>query len=297
VEKRGRRGLTLLRRGDENRPVQQNEHQMLPDAQQGAATILIVDDEPIQLRAMVAELNALGFETLIARDGADGLGKAERSRPDLILLDILMPGWDGYETCRRLKAAPATRGIPVIFLSALCDTAQKLRGFEAGCVDYITKPFDQREVLARVSAHLTQQRLFARMAEQVETFRQTREPVPGFEGADPGEADQAGLRLVYRAIDILLDEMADPPGLTELAHRVGTNHVRLGREFQTHLGMSTFEYLREQRLVRAQELLATTDRQIRQIADAIGFKRSGDFATAFRLRFGMTPREYRKRRR
>jgi len=89
--------------------------------------------------------------------------------------------------------------------------------------------------------------------------------------------------------------MADPPGLIELAHRVGTNQVRLGREFQTHLGMSTFEYLREQRLVRSQELLATTDRQVQQIADDIGFKRSGDFATAFRLRFGMTPREYRKR--
>jgi transcriptional regulator GlxA family with amidase domain len=102
------------------------------------------------------------------------------------------------------------------------------------------------------------------------------------------------LRLVYRAIDILLDEMADPPGLIELAHRVGTNQARLGREFQTHLGMSTFEYLREQRLVRAQELLATTGLQIQQIAGAVGFKRGGDFTTAFRLRFGMTPREYRK---
>jgi len=247
---------------------------MLPEKQQGAATILIIDDEPVQLRAIVAELTAVGFETLIARDGADGLRKAERGGPDLILLDILMPGWDGYETCRRLKATPATRAIPVIFLSALCDTTQKLKGFEAGCVDYISKPFDQREVLARVSAHLQQRRLFARMAEQAGPSRPAREPFPGFEGADQGEADQAGLRLVYRAIDILLDEMADPPGLIELAHRVGTNQVRLGREFQTHL---------------------TTDRQVQQIADDIGFKRSGDFATAFRLRFGMTPREYRKR--
>lgn len=101
--------------------------------------------------------------------------------------------------------------------------------------------------------------------------------------------------FAYRAIDILHDEMADPPSLSELAHRVGTNQARLGRAFQDHLGMSTFEYLREQRLVRAQELLATTDRQVQQIADAIGFRRAGDFATAFRLRFGLTPREYRKR--
>ena len=269
---------------------------MLPETQQSPATILIIDDEPVQLRAIVAELNGLGFETLIARDGADGLRKAERGGPDLILLDILMPGWDGYETCRRLKSSPATRAIPVIFLSALCETARKLEGFEAGCVDYISKPFDHREVLARVSAHLQQRHLFARMAERVQPSHQGRAILAGGNDAVAGEeANRAGLRLVYRAIDILLDEMADPPGLTELARRVGTNQARLGREFQTHLGMSTFEYLREQRLVHAQELLAGTDRQIQQIADAVGFKRAGDFATAFRLRFGMTPREYRKR--
>jgi transcriptional regulator GlxA family with amidase domain len=133
------------------------------------------------------------------------------------------------------------------------------------------------------------------MAEQVEPSSARPETPTGDDGADPGDPDQTGLRLVYRTIDILHDEMADPPGLTQLAHRVGTNQARLGRELRTHLGMSTFEYLRQQRLVRAQELLATTDRQIRQIADAIGFKRAGDFATAFRLRFGVTPREYRKR--
>jgi transcriptional regulator GlxA family with amidase domain len=132
------------------------------------------------------------------------------------------------------------------------------------------------------------------MAEQVEPQR----PGPARRGTPAAgrttDADQMGLRFLYRAIDILHEEMADPPGLTALAHRVGTNQTRLGREFQTHLGMSTFEYLREQRLVRAQELLATTDRRIQQIADAVGFKRAGDFATAFKLRFGMTPREYRR---
>jgi CheY-like chemotaxis protein/AraC-like DNA-binding protein len=262
---------------------------MLPIQQHNPATILIIDDEPVQLRAIVAELNALGFETLIARDGADGLRKAERGRPDL------MPGWDGYETCRRLKASSVTRAIPVIFLTALGETAQKLQGFAAGCVDYITKPFDHREVLARVSVHLQQRHLFARMAEQVEPPQQGRAIQGNREDGDRGDADQPGLRLVYRAIGILLDEMADPPGLIELAHRVGTNQARLGREFQTHLGMSTFEYLREQRLVRAQELLDATNQQIQQIAEAIGFKRAGDFATAFKHRFGVTPREYRQR--
>ncbi len=261
-----------------------------------SATILLVDDEPVQMRAMVAELTALGFETLIARDGVDGLRKAERGRPDLILLDIRMPGWDGYETCRRLKTSPATRAIPVIFLTALGETAEKLQGFQAGCVDYITKPFDQREVLARISAHLQQRHLFARLAEEIGPSGEGRATLPPGEDAVTGEtADRMGLRLVYRAIDILLDELADPPGLIELAHRAGTNQARLGRAFQTHLGMSTFEYLREQRLARAQELLVTTDRRIQQIAAAVGFQRAGDFATAFRRRFGLTPRAYRQR--
>lgn len=251
---------------------------------------------------MVTELNALGFETLIARDGVDGLLKAERGRPDLILLDILMPGLDGYETCRRLKAAPATHPIPVVFLSALCETEQKLKGFDAGCVDYITKPFDEREVLARVSAHLKQQRLFAHMADQLEPSHLEQTILGTGEETDAGKAttsdvaEQSGLRFVYRAIDILRNEMADPPGLIELAHRVGTNQTKLGRAFQDYLGMSPFEYLREQRLVRAQTLLTTTDCQIQQIAEAIGFKRPGDFATAFKQRFGITPREYRKPR-
>ncbi len=188
----------------------------------GPATILIIDDEPVQLRAMVAELNALGFETLIARDGADGLAKAERGRPDLILLDVLMPGWDGYETCRRLKASPTTHPIPVIFLSALSDTERKLQGFAAGCVDYITKPFDHREVLARVSAHLNQRHLFARLAERAAPFDPGHAAPAGSTDADPGEeAGDSPLRLVYRAIDILHDEMAAPPGLIDLAHRIG----------------------------------------------------------------------------
>lgn len=274
----------------------QNERQMLPETQPCEATILIVDDEPVALRAIVAELNGLGFETLIARDGADGLRKAEQGKPDLILLDIRMPGWDGYETCRRLKTSPATRDIPVIFLTALGETLDKLQGFEAGCVDYITKPFDPREVLARISAHLQQRRVFARLAEQVGLSVEGRATLAGPAGqTHAGDAEPQSLRLVYRAIDILLDEMTDPPGLIELAHRLCTNQTRLGRAFQTHLGMSPFEYLREQRLVRAQELLASTDQHIQQIAATVGFQRAGDFATAFRRRFGLTPREYRQR--
>ena len=118
------------------------------------ATVLIVDDTPANISVLLESLNQEGLEVLVARDGESALEQASYARPDLILLDVMMPGLDGFETCRRLKVEQATRDIPVIFMTALAETGDKVRGFEVGAVDYVTKPFQQREVLARVATHL-----------------------------------------------------------------------------------------------------------------------------------------------
>jgi len=123
-----------------------------------ASTIMLVDDTPTNLSVLIDYLSDFGFEILIAVDGEGALTAAEAGQPDLILLDIMMPGMDGYETCRRLKQDPATKDIPVIFISALSDSMDKVKGFSSGGVDYITKPFQQDEVLARITTHLTIQR-------------------------------------------------------------------------------------------------------------------------------------------
>lgn len=123
------------------------------------ATILAVDDNPTNLEALSDYLSEFGFTVLLKQDGAKALELTRRKIPDLILLDILMPGMDGFETCQRLKDNPDTRDIPIIFMSALTDTVDKVKGFELGAVDYITKPFQHEELLARVKAHLTIQRL------------------------------------------------------------------------------------------------------------------------------------------
>lgn len=120
-------------------------------------TILIVDDLPANLSVMVDHLETYGFQVLVAQDGEEALQRSEFASPDLILLDVTMPGMDGFEVCRRLKQIPATRQIPVIFMTALTDTASTVTGFEAGAVDYITKPFKIAEVLARVNTHLAAQ--------------------------------------------------------------------------------------------------------------------------------------------
>jgi two-component system, cell cycle sensor histidine kinase and response regulator CckA len=117
-------------------------------------TILIIDDEITNLGVLSNYLEEAGYQVLTARDGESGLQKAQYARPDLILLDVILSGIDGFETCRRLKADKTTKDIPVIFITILEDTADKVKGFAAGGVDYIPKPFQQEEVLARLSIHL-----------------------------------------------------------------------------------------------------------------------------------------------
>ena len=118
------------------------------------ATILVVEDAPVNQRILRGLLEREGYRVLVAGNGRMALDLVQGDIPDLVLLDILMPEVDGLETCRLLKEMEPTRDIPVIFISSLDETADKLKGFEAGGVDYITKPFHPAEVLARVATHL-----------------------------------------------------------------------------------------------------------------------------------------------
>jgi sigma-B regulation protein RsbU (phosphoserine phosphatase) len=122
-------------------------------------SILLVDDNPTNLQVLFQTLDGIGCKLLIAKNGEIAISIAGKALPDLILLDIMMPGIDGYEVCRQLKSNAATSDIPVIFLSALGDTEDKVKGLQLGAVDYITKPFQPDEVIARVNTHLTIHRL------------------------------------------------------------------------------------------------------------------------------------------
>jgi len=117
--------------------------------------ILIVDDNQTNLDVLFELLKNYGFKVLVAQDGESAIEQIQYIHPDLILLDIMMPGIDGFETCHRLKSDPPTQDIPIIFMSALSDTVDKVKGFQTGAVDYITKPFQHEEVLSRIQTHLT----------------------------------------------------------------------------------------------------------------------------------------------
>ncbi len=137
--------------------------------------ILLVDDNPTNLQVLFQTLEGRGYEMLVATTGEDALSVAAEALPDLILLDIMMPGIDGFETCRRLKSDPATLGSTIIFMSALDDTKDKVRGLDLGAVDYITKPFQAEEVIARVDTHPTIQRLQRDLARRNADLREANE--------------------------------------------------------------------------------------------------------------------------
>ena len=127
--------------------------------------LLLVDDNPINLQVLYQTLNGQGYKLLVAKNGEAALEIARKAHPHLILLDIMMPGLDGYQVCERLKGDPDTADAAVIFLSALDDIKDKVRGFELGAVDYVSKPFQGEEVIARVNTHLTIKRLEHELAE------------------------------------------------------------------------------------------------------------------------------------
>jgi DNA-binding response OmpR family regulator len=131
----------------------------MTDSNDATEAILLVDDNPTNLQLLFETLDGRGFKLLIAKDGNAALSIARKACPNLILLDIMMPEIDGYEVCLQLKADASTAEIPVIFLSALTDTKDKVQGLDMGAVDYITKPFQPDEVIARVNTHLTVYRL------------------------------------------------------------------------------------------------------------------------------------------
>ncbi|BAY20422.1 response regulator receiver sensor signal transduction histidine kinase [Calothrix sp. NIES-2100] len=141
--------------------------------------IMIVDDNPTNAKVLFEFLQASGFRVLVAKSGESALEKLQVVSPDLILLDVMMPGIDGFETCRRLKENKATQDIPVIFMTALSDVVDKVKGLTLGAVDYITKPFQPEDVRARINLHLKlcqlNQKLEQRAAELTATVEQLKQ--------------------------------------------------------------------------------------------------------------------------
>ncbi|MBU1330616.1 MAG: response regulator [Gammaproteobacteria bacterium] len=159
--------------------------------------ILIVDDTPDNLALLSDALDEVGYMVLVALDGLSALTRIQRRRPDLILLDAMMPGLDGFETCRRIKADASTADIPVLFMTALTDSEHVVQGFSAGGIDYVTKPINTEEVLARVASHL-------RTARILQSARAASQPVALTLNDEPAYARlSARFQLTEREVEVL----------------------------------------------------------------------------------------------
>jgi DNA-binding response OmpR family regulator len=189
---------------------------MTTETHSSQANILVVDDTPANLNVLSALLAQQGYKVRPANNGQVALVVAQHTAPDLILLDIQMPGFDGFEVCRRLKALDQTRDVPVIFISALDEVLDKVAAFKAGGVDYITKPFQILEVLARVEYQLALRRQRARLAELRALAGRLQDPTSQLAAGVSAlaETNSAPADLVRRlveaarAIQAIADELA-----------------------------------------------------------------------------------------
>ncbi len=273
------------------------------------ARLLVVDDSPEQLKLLLEVLRGARFEISVAFDGMQGYGRAVAQVPDLILMDVRMGRTDGFTACRLLKADPLTAHIPVIFLTSSSSLEERLTGLREGAVDYVLKPFEPAEVLARIHAHLRRvpPSLSARplpmsshgmplgaapVSSAAASF------VAGAENGahasapddDPQQPDHVLVQAAVRQVEANLASM---PTLAEIARRVGTHEKRLTKAFRLQTGMSVFEFVREQRLGLARRLLTQTPLGIADIAAEAGFSSAANFATAFKAGLGTSPSEYR----
>jgi DNA-binding response OmpR family regulator len=144
-------------------------------------TVLIVDDTPANLGVLVSRLEEAGWCVLVAQDGEEAIERVRYVLPDLVLMDVRMPGIDGHETCRRMKTDPRMSKVPVVFMTAQHDPDENLRGFEVGGVDCITKPLHIAETMARLGAHLDTFGQLNRLSEENASLRQRLESASGRE--------------------------------------------------------------------------------------------------------------------
>jgi signal transduction histidine kinase len=194
----------------------------LADPDTTVRTILTVDDQPANLRVLIDCLERSGLQVVVALSGEEAIERARYVQPDLVLLDVHMPGLDGFATCRQLKGSPSTQDIPVIFMTSATETQDKLAAFAAGGVDYVTKPVNEDEVLARINTHLTlsalRRQLEAKNAQLARSNIELEQLAIERAVRARAEGESAGLRKLLEERDQMLADREDM--LRLLAHEV-----------------------------------------------------------------------------
>lgn len=254
----------------------------LPEPLSSRPLLLLVDDQLAEVRELTELLRPLYRLALVA-EARSALYRAQALQPSLVLLDVGMPGLDGFALCRLLKADPLTRHIPVLFVSAHGAPAERVRGLSLGAVDFISKPICPEEVLARVRVHL-------RLAEQARHGTEVVGEVapPAALSRDPEAV------LVHSAVAFIREHLGEELSVSQIAREVGTYEKRLLALFSAHVGQTVSGFLRSERLNTGLRLLTETEMPVQEIARQVGYGNPGNFSTAFRDRHGLSPQAYRQ---
>lgn len=247
-------------------------------------TVLIIDDTPSDIHVLVEILRDQSFRIIVALNGEDGFNKAVTLQPTLILLDRVMPGMDGLSTCRLLKSDKRTAMIPVIFLTAMQSVEDKVEGFELGACDYIVKPWQAPELIARLRVHIGLHRRLREIPDNSLT---------DFNALANKEMSRAEQR-VHKAQFLYLHNISTTPTLAEIAHRVGTHARQLADDFRYVTGQTAQNWLRDQRMHQACNLLLMDEMEVSLISEQVGYTSASAFSNAFREYFGLSPSEYRR---
>lgn len=250
--------------------------------------LLVIDDNPDQLRLLVAALRSACYRVSVALDGDQGFARATVLQPRLILLDVCMPGRSGLTVARLLKTNPATQHIPIIFLSGMADTPDRLAGLKSGAVDYITKPFSPDEVLERVRIHLALSPLKA-------------PPASGDSPALSATNDQvspnpqaAAFSFKQMAVEFILSHIHEPTlRSSDVAASLGLSPQRLNTIFEEGDGLTVFEFIRQERMRRAALMLGQSMLPIAGVALEVGYANPANFATEFKKFWGKSPTQIR----
>ena len=269
--------------------VRHPEGSPIPDSQlpipEDVTTVLVVDDNP-EVRAYVKQHLAPRYRVLEAVDGEQGLATARRCLPDLVLSDVMMPVMDGYALCRALKSDPDTDFLPVVLLTARAEAEDKLTGLTEQADDYLTKPFDVRELLARIANIIATRR---RLRERFAGTPLTIHPAP----VDVPPADRKFVDVVRTAIEAHLGD--EQFTVERLAAEVAQSRGNLHRRMRELLGETPSDLIRRMRLERAAAMLEAGAGSVSEVAYAVGFKSVAHFSNAFHEMHGVRPSAWRAR--
>jgi len=269
--------------GAESPPTSTTDHQEL-SIEHRASSILIVEDNP-DVTSYISSFMENEYRILTAENGIEGLKKALDKYPDLIISDVMMPEMDGFELCHKLKTDERISHIPVILLTAKADLNSKIEGLEFGADDYVTKPFEARELKIRAK-NLIEQR------------RKLREKFSLLVDLNPADISASSMDelLLQRLLAVFEDHMEESDfSIEQLAREIGMSRRHLNLKIQAITNLSTSDFIRTLRLQRAARLLNNASGTVSEIAYKVGFNNLSYFSRTFRKHFGKLPSDFTKK--